>query len=228
MRPFIFLFVATLLATYVLGGGLAGALEKIYLWDCYQIAWEWQGDKQQYILPLGKGKDLIVNHRGSGPDVAPPGPGSENYYKLIENMNAMVRDARKAKGDGPFQSLIAEMDRILDQVVAIRLSEFEKWAERDLKKDFAKNKINVIMEDKTDSRYNLQWKAVNYRETVKANKALFASKTDRKNFRDWLSNYGSPDFKPSSPTKPYTEGAGTHFKVMKAWRDTVAALKATC
>ena len=154
--------------------------------------------------------------------------GSENYYKLIENMNAMVREARKAKGDGPFQSLIAEMDRILDQVVAIRLSEFEKWAERDLKKDFAKNKINVIMEDKTHSRYNLQWKAVNYRETVKANKALFASKTDRKNFRDWLSNYGSPDFKPSSPTKPYTEGAGTHFKVMKAWRDTVAALKATC
>jgi hypothetical protein len=95
MRPSILVFVTTLLATYVLGGGLAGALEKIYLWDCYQIAWGWQGDKQQYILPLGKGKDLIVNHRGSGPDdmmtfgefmdvitnrydctVAPPGPGT--------------------------------------------------------------------------------------------------------------------------------------------------------
>ena len=132
--------------------------------------------------------------------------GSENYHKPIENMNAMVRDARKTQGDGPFQSLLAEMDRILDQFAAIRLSEFEKWAEHDLKKDFTKNKTKVIMEDKMDSRYNLQWKAANYRETIKANRTLFGTKTDRKSFGGWLSNYGSPYFEPSKPKNHTPKG----------------------
>ncbi|KAJ5167057.1 uncharacterized protein N7482_005838 [Penicillium canariense] len=103
MRPSLLLFVTTLLATYALGGGLAGALEKVFLWDCYQIAWEWQGTEQRYIPPLGKGRDLIVNHRGSGPgqmmtfgefiglitnkktcEVAPPGPDRDGYLVALE------------------------------------------------------------------------------------------------------------------------------------------------
>ncbi|KAJ5167056.1 uncharacterized protein N7482_005837 [Penicillium canariense] len=145
----------------------------------------------------------------------------------------MVQAARKAKKDPGFEShifesLLAEMDSVLGRVVAIRLSEFEKWARTEMERHFGKGNINVIMKVETSSRYNLEWEAVSYDATIKANRQLFQSAKDRKNFKEWVENYGDKSSEAAGRPPGYRGVAITHFEVMKTWRETQESLKKRC
>ncbi|KAJ3497850.1 hypothetical protein NLG97_g1581 [Lecanicillium saksenae] len=76
--------VFALLCVQVIAGGVAGGLERVHLWDAYELAWLWKGKKQAYLFPDFK----LYKNLGSTPVV--PGTdedGKFTFKEFIENMD---------------------------------------------------------------------------------------------------------------------------------------------
>ncbi|KAJ4156029.1 hypothetical protein LMH87_001243 [Akanthomyces muscarius] len=50
-RARLWLALLSLFCLEVLAGGLPGGLERVHLWEAYDLAWDWKGKDQTYLFP---------------------------------------------------------------------------------------------------------------------------------------------------------------------------------
>ncbi|KAL3956542.1 hypothetical protein ACCO45_009388 [Purpureocillium lilacinum] len=61
----VWLALAFLVAVQVAAIKRGHAFERLFVWEAYNIAWDWKGNKQQYLFPIQRGGKT---NKGSGPD----------------------------------------------------------------------------------------------------------------------------------------------------------------
>lgn len=87
----------SILCLEVLAGGLPGGLERVHLWEAYDLAWEWKGDGQTYLFPVWeKHKALGVKPvRFPAADKS----GRFTFQEFISNMDGKLCEV-EAPGPG--------------------------------------------------------------------------------------------------------------------------------
>jgi hypothetical protein len=117
-----------------------------------------------------------------------------------------------------------------DAIRYLREGDFYTWAGKDLSGDKDKGGFGLPADDViTTPEQNLldpeeTFTKLNTADTLKANSGFFDTSSKRREFRQWVRNYGDKNFKPTE-LPDYTGEAKSHYKTLEAWKKSWKSIK---